>query len=511
VPLSVAATAGKSADQTLAIMSFPRSHGRSAPASDFHARVSWGDGSHTDGTAKRTSIPFLDALFPSTAIYLIRGTHRYQRTSPTRIEVSVAKRGTPTVTTRTRVMVERADPSAFFFSTPDVPHQAETAFHGLDIDSIADEVPATPGPLQRPIKQYRWEFGDGNTVVDDAKTRPAYRRLLAALANDPGNNLLKQQGIDLGILPGNAKSGPIALGGLSADEVRAIVHDWQVQFPAHVVPHVFPYSGTVGVRLTVTDSAGKTDVYVRNLAVSQECLQWGGNGLFGWNPFAGYTTCDTRRGFEAEIGPHRAPDYAVITLGSGFKLPAAARGLTAGGAAQLYITRGVLNGAPGSVLLGMRLSVGLGLASRSATVGFGWIGPPDPDHQPPDAAIAAFINGYTLPAGFSAGIDAGPVTLGGGLDFIYSPSQHQGGLEAYGGVTGVSASISPGACAAPLAVVGSGAADFFKRLYGTWNSAPPKPHPTIVGADLEQVARLLAGSVADIAQTVAQALIYCRP
>ena len=119
------------------------------------------------------------------------------------------------------MLVERPDPTAYFFSTPDTPHQAETAFHGLDTNSIADVVPATPGPFQRPAKEYRWEFGDGNPVIDSAKTRPKYMSLLAQLARDRGNNDLKQKGIDMGILPGNAKSGPIGVGGLSADEVQA--------------------------------------------------------------------------------------------------------------------------------------------------------------------------------------------------------------------------------------------------------------------------------------------------
>ena len=342
--------------------------------------------------------------------------------------------------------------------------------------------------------------------------------LLAQLANDPGNNDLKQRAINAGILPGNAKSGPLGIGGLSADEVRQIVSDWQTEFPAHVVPHVYPYSGTIGVRLTVTDTAGKTSQFVRNLTVSQECLQWGGNGLFGWNPFAGYTTCNTWAGFQSEIGPHRwPPDYAVISLGRDIDLPQVAEGLKALGAAQLYLTRGVLDGAPDSVLLGAQMSIGPKVDLKfnsAATVGFGWVGPPDPAHQPKtkadDAAISNFISGFTIPAGLTAAIHVGPVSLGLGLNFIYSPSQHQGGVEAFGGLTGAGFNVG-GACAAPLNVVGSGAADFLKRLYQTWNTAPPKPNPTILDADVRQLSRLLTGSVVDIGRTVANALAYCNP
>ena len=156
------------------------------------------------------------------------------------------------------------------------------------------------------------------------------------------------------------------------------------------------------------------------------------------------------------------------------------------------------------------MSVGLGLTSKSASVGFGWVGPPDPGQQPTDAEISGFINEFTIPAGLSAGIHAGPVSLGFGLNFIYSPSENQGGVESYAGITGLGANVG-GACAAPLTVVGSGATAFLKRLYQTWNAAPPKPNPTITGADLAQLARLLVGSVVNIGQTVGDALAYCRP
>jgi probable HAF family extracellular repeat protein len=390
VPLFVGATLGGSQKYTVALMTFPKVRGRALPGSDFHVELRWGDRSSSAGEVSRVSLRFLDFLFPKIALYSVQGAHRYLSLKPSRIGVTVSKHGVRSVTGQSRLLVDKQDPTAYFFSTPDTPHQAETAFHGLDTNTIADVVPAMPGPLQRPISEFRWEFGDGNPVIDSAKTRPKYLALLAQLARDAGNNALKQKGIDMGILPGNAKSGPLGIGGLSADEVRQIVRDWQAEFPAHVVPHIYPYSGTIGVRLTVTDTAGKTSQYARNLTVSQECLQWGGNGLFGVNPFRGYTTCDTRAGFESEIGPHRAPDYVVISLSKGFDLPPIARGLSTLCAAQVYITRGVLDGAPDSVLLGAQMSIGLNLSSKDASVGFGWVGPPDPSHQPSDAAISSF-------------------------------------------------------------------------------------------------------------------------
>ena len=136
------------------------------------------------------------------------------------------------------------------------------------------------------------------------------------------------------------------------------------------------------MKLTVTDTAGKTSQYVRNLhSFPRSVCNGAETGSSAFNSFRGYTTCNTRAGFEADRGPHRAPDYAVISLSGGFDLPPVARGLGALGAAQIYITRGVLDGAPNSVLLGAQMSVGLGLSGKGASVGFGWVGPPRP--RPP--------------------------------------------------------------------------------------------------------------------------------
>jgi hypothetical protein len=499
-PLFLHERVGKSFSETVGILSYPKT-ARFAKAGDFHARVSWGDGSSSNGLV--VPAPALTKVLGDRLGFYVRAAHRYRREQDREIRITVFK-SRQSASAKGKIVVQALNPTAFFVLNPPTPHQAENNFGVLDVASIASVIPAAPGPSQRPVTEYRWDFGDGNAVIDSAKTRPLYTRLLNDLANDPGNGQLKEIAQSLGILP--PTGGIFGNGGLSEDEVRKTVALWQAQLPDHIVPHIFPSFGHVGVRLTVTDSAGAKSVYVRNATVSRECLQWGGGGIFGWNPFEGYTTCDTYNGFAAQFGPHRLPpDYVFFSIGSGAKLPTKLpllRALTVGGGLQLVVTRGA------KVFLQLSLSGGLGGAGKQEVVGGGWVGPPAPENRPADnSTIDEFVNGWTTSAGGSLGFKG----WGGGWNAVLNTSPTlTGGEELYFG-HGASAGASiGGSCAAPLpvpaAVLGP-----LTALYSQSTSLPLQIDPSVNGKSLDQiVASALVGNAA-LGPTIEQMLKNCRP
>ena len=189
---------------------------------------------------------------------------------------------------------------------------------------------------------------------------------------------------------------------------------WQEEFPLHIIPHIFPDFGTVGVRLTVVDTASQTSQSVQNLTVTRNCLPWGGNGIIGWNPFAAYTNCNTLQGIQAQFGPKRVPDYVFLGAAQTLQLPGFLKKLGLNGTAgiQLVVTHGVTASFPSantqnSVFIQLQLAAGPGLQLPSVgglSGGIGWFGPPDKAQPPPtDPQINGFINGFTYSAGASAG------------------------------------------------------------------------------------------------------------
>jgi photosystem II stability/assembly factor-like uncharacterized protein len=511
LPLDV--TVGKLVTATLGIFTYPQAT-PALPGSAFTATIDWGDGTTSTATIKNTTD--LNTLYPGRDGYAVKGMHRYLTSDPTTIKITVTHATEPPQSVLDQVNVEALDPLANFVSAPSIPHQGRDTTGGLTNGSIALLIPASPTPLQRPVAEYKWEFGDGSTVYDFPSEHAIYGRVLRQLAANPGSGGLLTQAINLGILPPGADGGPFGIGGLAADEVRTVVKVWQQEFPLHIVPHIYPDYGTVGVRLTVTDISGATSQSVQNLTVSRDCQQWGGNGVFGFNPFAGYTTCDTLAGIQSQFGPRRPRDYIFLGASKSLKLPSvlAKLGLGAAGSVQLVVTHGVLAQFPSantlnSVFIQLQLTAGVGVKLPSTdglSGGEGWLGPPDAAQPPPsDADINNFVNGFT----YSAGASAGFAGYGIGYNMILNTNPVAGGEEWYfGSNTGLSASVG-GSCAAPIPVASSNAWSLLQSLFKTISQTPPNPDASIIIPQLAQAWNLLFGTSVDVLTSIGHALAQC--
>ena len=511
VPLQV--VVGKQVTATLGVFTYP-TQTPPVPLSAFTAIIDWGDGTTSPGQIVNTGA--LNGLYAGFDSYAVKGTHRYVSLGASVITITVTKAGDQPVPAGVPVTVTPLDPLANFISTPTNPHQGRDALGRLTNGSIALLIPAHPTVFQLPVSEYKWEFTDGSTVYDTAGERPIYNQVLRQLAANPGDGGLLTEAIGMGILPPGADGGPLGIGGLSAHEVRAIVKVWQQEYPLHIIPHVYPDYGTVGVQLSVTDTAGVTSQTNQALTISKNCEPWGGNGVFGINPFAEYTTCDTLNGFQVQFGAKRAPDY--IFLGDAQVLPLPDRltklGLGAAGSVQLVITHGVtapfsLANAAGSVFLQLQLNIGAGVklpSTSGLSGGVGWLGPPDAAQPPPtDPQINNFVNGFTLSAGASAGYPG----YGIGFSTILNNNPLQGGEEWYiGNNLGIAAGAG-GACAAPIPVVASNTWSLLAALFKTVNQVPPNPDPTSTISQLQQIWPLLFGTGQDILTSIGTALKQC--
>jgi hypothetical protein len=512
IPIDV--TAGKIFTGTLGIFTYP-SQSPPVPGSAFSATIDWGDGTTSAATIKNTTD--LSTLYPGLDGYAVSGTHRYLTSDVGNIVITVSHPGDTTDSVLDGVTVEALDPLANFISAPSIPHQGRDTTGGLTNGSIALLIPATPTPLQRRVQEYKWEFGDGATVYDYPAAHLAIDSVLSQLAANPGNGDLINRAIGMGILPPGSGGGPFGIGGLSADEVRSIVKVWQKEFPLHIVPHIYPDFGTVGVRLTVTDVAFHTSQSAQALKVSRDCQQWGGNGIFGWNPFAGYTTCDTMAGFQSQFGPKRPKDYVFFGATKQLQLLPVLQRLGLKGAAggvQLVITHGVLSNFPStndlnSVFIQLQLTAGLGVKLPSAnglSGGVGWLGPPDAGQPPPsDAAINQFVDGFTT----SAGVSSGFAGYGLGYNLILNTNPVAGGEEwFFGNNTGLAIGLGE-SCAAPIPVASADVWGLLQSLYKAITKTPPNPDASVILPQLTQVWNLLFGASADVVASIGHALAQC--
>ena len=375
-------------------------------------------------------------------------------------------------------------------------------------DGISLLIPQVPGPYQRQIKQYQWDFGDngGFSLYDNSSNDKMIKAVLAALAANPNDSGLRTRAIELAILPNDAAGNVFGLGGWTSSEVRQLVGVWQAYFfKYHIVPHAFDYYGTVGVRLTITDRGGQTSQYVQNYAVSRDCLPWGGP-LSSW--FHGYTTCDTYNGIAVQFGPHREPDYLTANIS-----PELASIGQFGAGVSLTIVRGVRPTDRPVILVGSQLTAGLGV-SFWASLNHGWLGPPDPADQPTQADVVSFVSQADILGGGAAQY------LGTGLGFYgalsltstYPPGERLAGQPMAGEELPFATALQAGTvltCSAPLQNVGSGAERLAQSIFNTWGQPAPKPSPTRLGADLQQLLTAIVGTGADVTRTIVRAIRYC--
>ena len=152
----------------------------------------------------------------------------------------------------------------------------------------------------------------GKSVIDDGGTNTKkINSTLASLMANPDDQTLRQTAVGLGILPPDSVGGPLGIGGWARQQALELVSQWQKYFPSHIVPHPYPETGNVGVRLTITDASGITNQSFQNYAITSGCPTWG--GVFQ-NLFEGYTVCDTAKGLAVMFGPKRPHDYVSIGI-----------------------------------------------------------------------------------------------------------------------------------------------------------------------------------------------------
>lgn len=493
---------GRNASGNLALITFHSSGNPSPPASDFTATIKWGDGSTSPGTVVAAPSVVQSAVGAGGVAYDVQGSHTWSKLGPTSYEVTVTGPSGSSMTTKAPLEISPLQPTAFFTANPTNPVQ----------DGIGLFVPADPQPGQLKISQYKWQILDGNTVVDNASTRPTYNSVLARLAQNPGNPALRQIGTNLGILPSDAKGGAFGVGGLTDDQVRQVVGVWQAYFPYHIVPHLFDFYGTVGVGLKVTDQTGHTSTdYTHNYTVSRDCQPWGGP-LSSW--FGGFTVCDTYNGIAAQFGPHRAPDYIGFNV-TNILLPSGGRFLGFNGSVSLVIIPRLIASHPQhAVFIAPMISAGISTPGASAGITSGWLGPPGPANRPGDPEqIYQFVNGADLFGGFSATVRLWHLGLGLGFTALENPSNGLVGEElGFNAAQGASAGIGAGeTCAFSLGTLSHPALNDMASLYSSWSQIPPSGSQ---GALTQQLTAALsaveAGGVNPLAALVS-GLQQCNP
>jgi hypothetical protein len=494
---------GRNVSGNVALITFLSSRYPSPPASSFTATIKWGDGSTSRGTIVAAASAVQSAVGASGVAYAVQGSHTWSKLEPTSYQVTVTGPGGSSTTATAPLEISPLRPTAFFTANPTNPVQ----------DGIGLFVPADPQPGQLKISQYKWQILDGDTVVDNASTRPTYNAVLAQLAQEPGNGALRQIGINLGILPSDANGGIAGIGGLTDDQVRQVVAVWQAYFPYHIVPHLFDFFGAVGVGLTVTDTAGHTSTqYTQNYAVSRDCLPWGGP-LSSW--FGGFTVCDTYNGIAAQFGSHRAPDYISFNITN--LLLANGGGLLGlnGGIGLVIIPRLISSDPQHAVLISGQAGAGVSTPGAAAGVTFGWLGPPGPDNRPNEPEeIFEFVNGADLFGGFSASVQLWHLSLGLGFTALINGTSGAAGEELGFNVSHAIASVSLGAgetCGFSLGTLSHTALTDMGHLYSAWSQNPPSGSP---GALTQQLTTALsvvqAGGVNPLAALVS-GLQNCNP
>ncbi len=392
VPLPLSVPVSKPLTQVIAWLTFPVAvH---ATAGRFVASVDWGDGTSSSAavSAEAKLDPLDSALFAASGrtAFAITASHTYHVLTASQFTVTVRRPGQTDVVGNGRVSVIPVNPTALFLFDPGTPTK----------NDLTLLVPAQPTGVQRPVAAYRWTFGDGTpTVVDSAQTQPLYQHVISELLAHPDDPFLRAQAEAMNILPPGQGGLPAGVLGLSSDQVKQIAGVWQSFYPAHVIPHIYPRTGPVSVTLTVFDTAGASNTLTRLVTVSDQCKTW----VLPFNlNSAGYTTCDTARGFSTFVdGPKRAPDYWSIDLSSSFGSLAALKLARIGlsGGIGLVLAR------DGTVYVTVHAEGGLS-AGAGGGVGYaltkGWEGPWDTTQQPANSEIDGFINGLTYPVSASA-------------------------------------------------------------------------------------------------------------
>ena len=451
------------------------------------ATVRWGDG--RSSSARVVAAPAgVDQALVSTRGYLVRASHRYDGTRATVFSI-VARFGPGReVRVTAPVVVDPIDPRAYFVINPSDPRQNGLGFL----------IPKAPAPDQERIVAWRWTFGDGNPVLDNASTRPVYMRVLRKLRQEPSNPFLRAQATVLGILPTDQQGGPLGLGALPGDEVEQLANVWLRYFPEHIVPHLWDYYGDAGVALRIQDSRGiRSDYVVPDVHIARDCEPWKGPLAL---LFLGHDVCDTANGISdlvgglaAQFGPHRPPDYKTLELSNGGCSASAGLGYGAG------VTLLGASAATSSVFLTVHASVGLG-CSLAVTGGlsFGWVGRPDPADTPSPDTVASLVNGRVYSGGFTLGIGF----VGLGFNAVYSPSSGLAGEELQAGALGIGAA-SGMSCSIPLSNLDPSASASWQRVFTELGSPSSPP-------SARQIQAAKRDAIADLRRDAIDPLTYVK-
>jgi hypothetical protein len=324
------------------------------------ATIDWGDGSNK--TVFSPSNANLVHINGSSLLPIAR-SHIYANEGTFTASITLNAPGHAVVSSREQVTARRPDPTPQFRFEPSTP----------TIGNVAFAIPAPPNPSGRPILEYRWDFGNGTKLVDNA----FFQKSFASLARE------------------YSKPVPILDGQLSALHLSPTQDSsqWDLYkklIPQHQIPVVFTKAQGYGVTLTEVDTA-KVPVpasVTHIISTTNICNVWAG----GYIPvLSNYTTCETVTGFETVTKiPDRRPDYYAFQI----SLPTSSPRL--GGAATITITN------DGSVYASLSGSVGVGVSVDTALVGVGYLGDPTGANIPSDKAIDDYVNGLSISTGLNA-------------------------------------------------------------------------------------------------------------
>jgi len=401
-------------------------HG-SLTAADFGASVAWGDGQSSGAEVELSARPPAGFRGPQRVLeFEVDATHTYTTTRVSNATVTVTNRSGVTLgSTPVSASVLPLDPAAAFYTNPGAPAEG----------ALALLVPVHPSPGQRQVTSWSWRFGDGSGgVLDTPASQKRYLELLRQLKRHPGDQPLRKQAAQLGIIP--PIQSPYS-SGLSSAKMAQIATAWLYFFPRHVVPHVFTSAGSVPVSLQTADTAGASSTATNDVNVTLDCSQWDG----GFLSTAGHvTTCQTLRAIAASVGafqafangakaflggPRRQPDYMSYAVSG-------SEGI-AGGTVGVVVTRdhSVFISVGGGVGLSAKVPVDVSVAQ--GFVGLPYL--PRGRRPPSDSAIDSFVDGWTIPVEVYA-----TRGFGEGAALIYSPSVREAG-EEYQLVFGLGAGI----------------------------------------------------------------------
>jgi hypothetical protein len=427
-------------------------------AASFKAHINWGDGSTSQGSIKTVNKIVAGFLRTSGVIELkVTGEHTYHTLAATSAVVTVTGPDGLSTDASDKVSVAGLSPTAFFIPDPTKPTNGD----------IALTSPVPQSPLQEHIATYVWHFLDGSApVIDNSSTHKQYIKLLKKLNNDPGNIALQLEAVELGIMPGTS----------SSSVVKQIADVWLTYFPLHIVPHIYPLSGTTVVSLQEVATNGASSTYSTPVPVADHCLVWGG----GWIPgLSNLTTCDTINGFDAVFGgPRRRPDFYTYDFS------------VSGGIGDFGLSVTVTH--DDTVFLAAHVGVGVSAGTPNASVSAGFVGPPN-GPLPQDSTIDQFVDGLTV----AVQAQVGPI----GLNLIFNPKFGTGG-EEYVVHGGSSASLSAGpGCSILYEAQDSAFSRFAPHNTGPW--------PTD-GGPIPVFPKALQQSLFATAGQLAQQLLSCK-